>query len=220
MPFDRSDYGPQSPSQNAATLAALPKRHGTQSDSNPSVRRRWNKKWRLEAEATVAAQAASPSTNSSIDPSVSAGVSRGGAGYAHHNTQSPFQRDSLILPGVARDVTVYHAHVDPSQFPQKSPRSAIPPQGHAPVQSSGEGHGTAQRRDSQESGRPSNPPSPPQHKPALSATSTSAEIVEALMPECPAPMRFPRRTVSVRDWQERRMATREVTLPLVLKRQV
>jgi hypothetical protein len=193
----------------AAILAALPERHGTLSNPSRNVRRRLNKKWNAEEEAAIADGAAVPSMNSQSDPIIAAAIACLDPRYPKYNP--PCQRGPAFLPDIGRDVTVYHAHIDQSQFPQTSP-SGVPPspdQDHAPEQSRGEGHGSAQRRDSRENRRTSNPLSPPQDsrkKPALSANSTSAEIVEALMPDRPAPVRFPRRTASVRYCEERKIA--------------
>jgi hypothetical protein len=197
---------PLYPGQNAhaldAILANLPGRHGTHSNPSRNVRRRLHKKWGAEAKTATAAGVASPSTRCSIDANISVGAACGGPRYPLYNI--PCQREPPFLPDIARDVTVYHAHIDPSQFPRKS-GSAIPPS-HDQEQTRGERQGSAQRRDSRENRRLSNPLSPPQDKPALSANSTSAEIVEALMPDRPAPVRFPRRTASVRYCEERKIA--------------
>ena len=48
-----------------------------------------------------------------------------------------------------------------------------------------------------------------QKRSALSANSTSAEIVEALMPDRPAPVRSPRRTASLDFCHEQKMELRE-----------
>lgn len=147
--------------------------------------------------------------DSPIDPIISAAVACLDPRYPRYNP--PCQREPPFLPDSTRDVTVYHAHIDPSQFPQKSP-SAVPPspdQDHAPGQSRGEGHGSAHRRDSRENRRTNNSASPSQgkrNKPVLTANSTSAEIVEALMSDRPAPVRLPRRTASVRYCEERKHA--------------
>lgn len=196
----------------AALLGALPPWHGTNAPQNKNLRRRLRKKAAKAAKLALEGQkteTAAPRIDSPIDPIISAAVACLDPRYPRYNP--PCQREPPFLPDVSRDVTVYHAHIDPSQFPQKSP-SAVPPspdQDHAPGQSRGEGRGSAQRRDSRENKRTNDSASPPQdkrNKPVLTANSTSAEIVEALMPDRPAPVRLPRRTASVRYCEERKVA--------------
>jgi hypothetical protein len=192
----------------AALLAALPPWHGTDAPQNRNLRRRLRKKAAKAAKLALEAKQTEttvPRIDSPIDPIVSAAVACLDPRYPKYNP--PCQREPPFLPDLSRDVTVYHAHIDQSQLPQKSP-STVPPSS-SQDQSRGEGHDSAQRRDSRENGRRSKSAPPPQDKrkkPVLSANSTSAEIVEALMPDRPAPVRLPRRTASVRDCEERKHA--------------
>lgn len=192
----------------AALLAALPPWHGTNAPHNNNLRRRLRKKAAKAAKLALEgknAETTAPRIDSPIDPIIAAAVACLDPRYPRYNP--PCQREPPFFPDISRDVTVYHAHIDPGQFPRKSP-SSVPPSPDQ-EQTRGEGYDSAQRRDSRENRHLSNSASPPQDKrkkPVLTASSTSAEIVEALMPDRPAPVRLPRRTASVRYCEERKIA--------------
>ncbi|KAM0710653.1 hypothetical protein Q7P35_001391 [Cladosporium inversicolor] len=172
-----------------AILSELPECHGTVADPSRNARRRLRRKAKAALLDRIAeAKATFESAKSLIDP-------------------------SIPVAG-AHDFTVYHTQIDPSQSQQES-QSLSPPrdeqnQGHA-EDSSGQARSeeqgiTAPRRtDSWKSGN-----SPQQKKKsALSASSTSAEIVETLLPDRPAPVRWPRRTTSVDVCHARKMSLRD-----------
>ena len=186
---------PNAPACMQAILAELPDWHGTVANPSRNARRRLRRK----------AKAASESEDEDAVKTASLEITKG-------------LIDPSIPVGGAHDVIVYHANVDPSQGQSES-QSAAPPQdaqGHAQGadQSRGEEQGITapQRTDSWKSGNKSKSPNASSQlhsEPALSASSTSAEIVEVLLPDRPSPVRWPRRTASVDVCHERKMAIRD-----------
>ena len=200
-------YPGQCPQGLAAILAELPECHGKPSDPNRNVRRRWRKRQAKKAKR------------------------------ADEDRKTTLESE-LFLPGPpsipvghARDVIVYHVNIDPSQSQPESQSAAGPPpqdeqnrtEDHDQARGGAERETAAPRRvDSWKNGETGN--SSPEalsqlhNKPALSANSTSAEIVEALMPDRPAPVRSPRRAASLDFCYEQKMALREEIMAWVAER--
>lgn len=182
-------YPRQSRDALVAILLDLPAWHGTQSDTNRNARRRCRKKEAKKAkDAEEDSKAALESKLELLYP-------------------------PSIPGGHVRDFVVFHANTDQSQNQPESQGAAGPPpqngqnRAENPNQArGGEQQATAapRRIDSFKIGEASS-------KPALSASSTSAEIVEALMPDRPTPVRFPRRTASLDFCYEQKMKLREET---------
>lgn len=177
----------QSPEALVAILLDLPAWHGTQSDTNRSARRRWRKKMAKKAKkADEDNKAALKSKLELLYPP--------------------------SIPGAhARNFTVFHVNVDQSQNQPESQSAAGPPpqDGRNRAQNDNQDLDDQQqtaaaprRIDSFKIGDASS-------KPALSASSTSAEIVEALMPDRPAPVRSPRRTASLDFQYQRKIEVRD-----------
>ena len=180
-------YPRQSRDALVAILLDLPAWHGTQSDTNRNARRRCRKKEAEKAKKSDEDREAA--------------------------LQSKF--DLLYPPNIpvghARNFTVFHVNTDQSQNQPKSQSNADPPlqYGRDLAPSVNQARGGQQqttaaprRIDSFKIGDVSS-------KPALSASSTSAEIVEALMPNRPAPVRSPRRTASLDFCYERKTEVRD-----------
>ena len=191
MPYNNNKSPlPNVPACMQAILAELPGWHGTMSNPSRNVRRRLRRKAKAASgsEDEEAVETASlASTKGLVDPS--------------------------ILVAGAHDVIVYHANIDPSQAQSES-QSSGPSQNareDRAENSSGQARSEEQnlnaprRTDSWKIG------TPPQQKKnsALSASSTSTKIVEALLPDRPAPVRWPRRTASVDVCYGRKMGIRD-----------
>lgn len=182
-------YPRQSRDALVAILLDLPAWHGTQSDTNRNARRRCRKKEAEKAKKSDEDREAA--------------------------LQSKF--DLLYPPNIpgghARNFTVFHVNTDQSQNqPESQTAAGLSPQNvQDRAQDLAQARGGEQQRtaaprriDSFKIGEASS-------KPALSASSTSAEIVEALMPDRPTPVRFPRRTASLDFCYEQKMKLREET---------
>ena len=192
-------YPGQSPQAQAqaATQANLPAWHGARSDTNRNARRRWRKKESKKAKkADEDRKTALEGKLNLLDP-------------------------PTIPADHARNFTVFHVNTDQSQTQPESQSAAAPPlqDGQNRAENFDQARGgerqaaLAPRRvdswkigDARSSAEAS---SQLQNKPALSASSTSAEIVEALMPDRPAPVRSPRRTASVDFLYKRKVEVRD-----------
>lgn len=184
---NESLYPRQGPQALFAILADLPAWHGTRSDANRNARRRCRKK-----EAKKARKA-----------------------EEDREAALKSKLELLYPPGIpvghVRDFVVFHVNTDQSQSqPEPQSNADPPPQyGRDRAPSVNQARGGQQqttaaprRIDSFKIGDVSS-------KSALSASSTSAEIVEALMPDRPAPVRLPRRTASVDFCYERKTEVRD-----------
>lgn len=190
-------YPRQSRDALVAILLDLPAWHGTQSDTNRNARRRCRKKEAEKAKKSDEDRKAA--------------------------LQSKF--DLLYPPNIpvghARNFTVFHVITDQSQNqPESQTAAGLPPQnGQDRAQDLAQARGGEQQRtaaprriDSFKIGDARSSPEASvqlQKRSALSANSTSAEIVEALMPDRPAPVRSPRRTASLDFCHEQKMELRE-----------
>ena len=177
----------QGPGALFAILADLPAWHGTRSDANRNARRRCRKKEAKKAKKAEEDRKAALKSNLEL------------------------LYPPNIPVGHARDFVVFHVNTDQSQNQPKSQSNADPPlqYGRDLAPSVNQARGGQQqttaaprRIDSFKIGDVSS-------KPALSASSTSAEIVEALMPNRPAPVRSPRRTASLDFCYERKTEVRD-----------
>ena len=170
-----------------AILLDLPAWHGTRSDTNRNARRRWRKKMAKKAKK------------------------------AEEDKNAALKRKLELLypPSIpvdhARNFTVFHVNIDQSHSQPEAQSAAGPPpqdeqnRAENPGQTRGgeqQATATPRRIDSFKIGDTSS-------KPALSANSTSAEIVEALMPDRPAPIRSPRRTASLDFRYQRKIEVRD-----------
>lgn len=179
--------------------------HGNRAPASARVRRRWRRKERdaLAAAAAAKETANAPQTARDVGP---------GLGVDHAAGLPIEKRD-------AHDAVRDHEHKTKSDRPSSPPS---PPdstelqsqksraQGHVfdHSQDRASGHGIGRRDTILNSDWPSVPPSPPNRiKPCLSASSTSAEVVEALLPGHPVAANLPRRTASVCSSYERKRPT-------------
>lgn len=199
-------------------MSTIPAYHGTRAPASARVRRRWRRKER-DAEAAAAKKTTNaPSTTHDLaGRDMPASVAVEGA----CNQRPGLRVDrAAVLPTDKR-----HAHsavrghehrLGKSSF--KSDRPSSPPspsasgelqsqkshaQGHGLGHSQGRvpGHGIGSRDSAPNSNWHSMPPD--STKPTLSASCTSAEVVEALLPDHPVAANLLRRTASVYSSCER-----------------
>lgn len=203
--------------------------HGTRAPVSARVRRRWRRKQRDVEAAAAKKQANAPSNTHdlagrdmpatvAVDHKSSLEVRSGGHQKADHEAKA------LVEKRHTHGAVGGHEHISVNSFPKRD-RPSSPPsppdstelqsqkshaQGHVLGHSQGRvpGHGIGRRDTILNSNWPSMPPSPPNRtKPSLSASSTSAEIVEALLPDHPVAGSFLRRAASVCSSYERKRPT-------------
>jgi hypothetical protein len=196
-----SNNQPPQPSQNVqVSLVNLPSYHGTLAPKNPNIRRRIAQREK-KALAAKSVGSAIQSTSGPVNQTISSTSSSQGANAQRYGIRSQVPTESQGAE--------YGGYGIRSQAPAEA-RAVVQPVNaklqaeiRQQVRSQNQGILRSQLDDSTSTSRASDSPSP-QHKrkPKLTARTTSAEIVEALMPDCSAPVSFPRRTASVRSSYE------------------
>lgn len=168
-------------------MQSLPDYHGAVAPKKPCVRRRWRRKDQKPATAVTGGNAAADAVQDSSDQVVDKAGMRKSAQdqdpYFNNSFESGLGMFSASMPSIG-----FTSHVQS----QKEER------GYRRVDSLFGSESTVTSPSSSSS-------SDSASKPTLSATSTSAEIVEALMPDHPIRTTRPRRTASVRKpYEEQR----------------
>ena len=163
------------PTQNIdPTMQSLPDYHGAVAPKEPCVRRRWRRK--DQKPATAAADAVQDSSVRVVDKAGMRQSAQDQDPYFNNSFESGLGMFSASMPSIG-----FTSHVQS----QKEER------GYRRVDSLFGSESTVTNPSSSSSSESAG-------KPTLPATSTSAEIVEALMPDRPIRSTRPRRTASVR----------------------
>jgi hypothetical protein len=159
--------------RSGPSMPAMPAYHGTLAPTKGSIRRRWRTRDKKRAE-TAAANERATEHSKACDDSFS--DSDWGS-----SPPSPCEKhaEQVHVPGHAQSCVASRSPEQKEYVGFWLQLTPSPPGGTEPAATS----------------RPT--------KPVFTAFSTSAEIVEALMPDCPAVGSLPRRTVSMHFASER-----------------
>lgn len=174
------------PTQNISpTMPSLPEYHGAVAPKQPCVRRRWRRKDRTPATAVAGESAAAAAVNNLPDQAV----------YAVNERRSARDQDLRSDDGAESVLERFAATMRPIDASRMQVQEKD--RGYQRVDSVFGSECSVTTSPSSSSSSPSNA-----SKPTLSATSTSAEIVEALMPDRPGRSTRLRHTASVHESYE------------------
>jgi hypothetical protein len=168
--------------RSGPSMPAMPKYHGTLAPTKGSIRHRWRTRDKKRAETAAANEGAIEHSKACDDSfSDSDWVSSPPSPREKHAEQ-------VHVPGHAQSRVASRSPEQKEYVGYWLQLTPSPPGGAEPAALS----------------KPTEPAAPSRNtKPVLTAFSTSAEIVDAIMPDCPAVGSLPRRTVSLHLASER-----------------
>jgi hypothetical protein len=188
--------------RSGSSMPAMPEYHGTRAPAKRSVRRRWRSRDKKRAAQAAAANEEAIELPKTFDDSLSDSDWGSNPPPPPHASESPSQKrpEQVHVPGYAQ------RRVSRSRSPEQKvdlwlQLTPSPPNSTSRIPEQ-KVCKWLQLTPSPPIGTKPTAPSRPT-KPVLTAFSTSAEIVNALMPDRPAVGRLPRRTVSMDFSHER-----------------